>query len=133
MLACAACAETPARLTSAIVGGSDDDADPGVVALLDHGAVACSGTLVSARAVVTAAHCLLEPPQTVFFGADPALGGGAVPVADVRPHPDYDEVSGANDIGMLALAGDGPAVPSAVFAGPLDDSFIGMPLRLVGF
>src|SRR5437764_14227579 len=40
----------------AVVGGSADDAHP-YVGLLDNGAEGCSGTLISARVVVTAAHC----------------------------------------------------------------------------
>jgi V8-like Glu-specific endopeptidase len=41
---------------AAIVGGSADQAHP-YVGLLDNGGDGCSGTLISARVVVTAAHC----------------------------------------------------------------------------
>ena len=45
-----------AAQASAIVGGAPDSAHP-YVGLLDNGAEGCSGTLISARVVVTAAHC----------------------------------------------------------------------------
>jgi Trypsin len=84
----------------AIVGGSPDSAHP-YVGLLDNGSTGCSGTLISSRVVVTAAHCfagaasrwgtdngqpkirvtfdpqgIFNPNRTSYFGAyyfDPAF------------------------------------------------------------
>ena len=83
----------------AVVGGSADTSHP-YVGLLDNGSEACSGTLISSRVVVTAAHCfggvsawgteqgqprirvtfdqqgIFNPSRTSYFGAfyaDPAF------------------------------------------------------------
>ena len=51
----------------AIVGGSPDSSHP-YVGLLDNGSEGCSGTLISSRVVVTAAHCFSSGSST--WGTD---------------------------------------------------------------
>ena len=55
-LLAALCALVLALPAGAVVGGSADTSHA-YVGLLDNGSEGCSGTLISARAVVTAAHC----------------------------------------------------------------------------
>lgn len=52
----ALCALALAAPAGAVVGGAPDGAHP-YVGLLDNGSEGCSGTLVSPRVIVTAAHC----------------------------------------------------------------------------
>jgi Trypsin len=52
----ALCALAFAVPAGAVVGGSPDTSHP-YVGLLDNGSEGCSGTLISSRVVVTAAHC----------------------------------------------------------------------------
>src|SRR5713101_5621899 len=71
---CAACEPETAldHQTLEVTHGTEDDGDPGVVALRRGGAVVCTGTLISARVVVTAGHCVVpRKPDSVVFGAAP--------------------------------------------------------------
>jgi secreted trypsin-like serine protease len=123
------------QTAQAITNASDDDADPGVVALLLAGQVICTGVLVASRVVVTAAHCVDQgAPDTVYFGADPSTKKGTfIKVADTKAHPDFDDATLASDIGVVALAVPAPTSPLAISRKPFDSSFVGQKVRLVGF
>lgn len=127
-------AETVGSTRSAITSGEDDTGDDAVVALLTSGNVHCTGFLVTKNVVVTAAHCLGPlPPDEVFFGTRPGKKGTTIKVTATLAHPDYDEDSLENDIGLIALESDGPAEPLVVRAAPFDQTFKGKSLRIVGF
>lgn len=127
-------AEKVGTARSAITSGEDDTGDTAVVALLTKGDVHCTGFLVTKNVVVTAAHCLSPIlPDEVFFGTRPGKKGTTIKVKATLAHPDYDEDSLENDIGLVALESDGPAEPLVVRAAPFDQSFKGKPLRIVGF
>ena len=70
----------------------------------------CSGALVAADLVLTAAHCLAifgeEGQYEVFFGAalPPAGDGRFVRVARAWSHPGYDADTHAFDVALLRLA-----------------------------
>lgn len=119
---------------AAITSGEDDDGDSAVVALLVRGTVHCTGFLVTSNVVVTAAHCITpEPPDEVFFGTRPGKKGTTIAVKNALAHPDYDEDSLENDIGVIALSATAPAKPLLVHVAPFDDSYKGKELRIVGF
>jgi secreted trypsin-like serine protease len=76
MLACAALLPASA---GAVLGGQPDTAHP-YVALLGDGKTVCSGTLLSATVMLTAAHCFAGDGQgasvQAFFGQTPTPNSG---------------------------------------------------------
>lgn len=129
------------RARAAIFGGSVDQGDPAVVALTDdQGYYFCSGTLVDATHVVTAAHCLNEgaPPSYVFTCTDSnqdpySQAECYLEVSGSAYHPSYDGNSSAHDIGVVTLSEPAAIAPIPVAANPLPESAIGTPARIVGF
>ena len=71
----------------------------------------CGGALVTARHVVTAAHCIREDLATVLLGElnmeqDKAEDGAepvSVRVANVTKHPSYNSRNYNNDIAVITL------------------------------
>ncbi|MCP4447702.1 MAG: trypsin-like serine protease [Myxococcales bacterium] len=127
--------------TQAIVNGDLSMNDDQVVALVYNNKQFCTGTVVSKRTVVTAAHCL--PPHVnvplfgieVFFGSDVASGNGTkLRVVDGLTNPSWNVDVVAGDVGILAISDDAPVEPMPMAY--LDVSVTGMvgaDARAVGF
>lgn len=117
-----------------IIGGAPTRGDRAVVGLASAlGTVSCTGTLVSPRVILTAAHCVAAPPTLVFVGDDPDREGVFLPVAAVERHPDYDPATHHADLGLVVLARPAPIAPIALPSRPLTGADVGRPARFVGF
>ncbi|MBL8623112.1 MAG: trypsin-like serine protease [Myxococcales bacterium] len=131
LLACVLGCDAPSGDTAvaAIIGGTPTTGDPAVVGLVIGGEVACTGTLIDPRVVVTAAHCTILAPTAVVVGADRATGQ-EVAVATALTHPDFGYAGLVNDLGLLILADDLTLPPVARGATP---PAVDAMVRLVGF
>ncbi len=119
----------------AVIGAELSTNDPAVVALVANGGrVFCTGTLVSPRVVVTAAHCIDDGGSSfaVLFGNDAAAGGVQVDVQRVKAHPLWTgNLNGGNDIGLLLIAAAQPTITPIVLNRTVPT--IGGDYRVVGF
>jgi hypothetical protein len=118
-----------------IVGGSATSSLPAVGALIRFGSTHCTGTLISARRVVTAAHCLQGVSASSLrfaIGPNAAQPEFSLAVASVTAHPQYNSSQLTNDIGYVDLAENAPVAPMRVLTS-MDSSFVGQEFVFVGY
>jgi len=105
----------------AVVGGTT--VPPGehtyMAALLEDGNQICGGSVIAARWVLTAAHCvegtdLEETELAVSVGNVDYEQGTRIAVDELYVHPDYDPGPASNDVALLHLVSDTGMPPIAI-------------------
>jgi secreted trypsin-like serine protease len=134
----AACATPPAGTAAqAVTAGSDDPADPAVVAIVDPaGQTLCTASAIGPHTGITAAHCFGGPPARtlqIVFGSMVGSGGVTAHVADARPDPAFDPSTFAHDVAVFTFREMAPVAPLALDARTIDATLVGTTFAAVGF
>ncbi len=153
LLACGGAApgtdEPTAQNQDAIIGGVNDTGDPAIVAVYaiapgaTEGAL-CTGSVISPTVVLTAAHCV--DPAVVGSGVDfyvltaadltdPSNPSPKLTVKETHFDPAFDisNVLNGHDVGIVILDTPTTITPIPWNSAPLPESFVGNPVRLVGY
>ena len=122
-------------------GSADTNPDhDGVVLILASNMYLCTGTLITDRVILTAAHCLpSNAPENyqVFFGPSMDNPSAMREVSAILEHPDYDSNTFENDLGLVRMSNPAPAgvqpLPYLTADMALSAADVGIPLELVGY
>lgn len=152
--------ETDARRWSTVALTTDlaSPRNPDQGPILDQGHSFCSGTIISDRVIMTAAHCLQkfddatrqkipgyifpkEENFLVYFGTQVKKEGKWIRASKVIPHPDWEPSEtlsplpsrAPNDIGLVVLSEKIPEGYKAVGIASKDLSLNGKKVILAGF
>ena len=108
-----------------------------MVALVDDaGTTGCTGTVIAAHTILTAAHCLEGTDPTglrVFFGDSVAAGGTLAEITGGAADPGFDPGTFAHDVALLTIREAAPAAPVPLDPRTPDGTWVGATFRVVGF
>jgi len=122
-----------------LIGGEPDEGHP-AVGLVAMEYAACSGTLITPRIVLTAAHCAKpeSPPLHFVLGSKKGEPEAVLEVETSVQHPSYDpmvpgpEGGMPHDIAIVVLKEPAPVEPLPFRTAPFD-CLEGTPVRYVGY
>jgi hypothetical protein len=123
-LGCGPAGEEVGELRIPITDGQTYSGHP-AVGYLKVGSSLCTATLVGARTVLTAAHCIISGATHTVF-----LAGVGYPAQSLYPHPAWNEQTLANDIAVVRLQSAPTVTPAAVARKAVN---VGLKLTLVGY
>ncbi|WP_394842222.1 trypsin-like serine protease [Pendulispora brunnea] len=123
--------EETAENEGAIIGGSIDQGDPGVVLVRFGRGSFCTGEVVSPHVVTTAAHCVKGKSgwtvDTTYDGT-----GTRHSVKEAHYHPSYAGI-GKYDVGVLILNDALSVRPIPLNRRALQSSDVGKNVRIIGY
>ncbi|KAI0566061.1 Trypsin [Gracilaria domingensis] len=101
------------RAAPRVVGGSipTDDTRAHMVAFISGNMFLCSGSLISSRWAITAAHCLIDTTMIASVGGSTVISGTPIRIRRVFNHPGFrDELRDSpSDIAVVELVDEAPS------------------------
>lgn len=124
-------------LDTFIVGGSAFSQFPAIGAIMNQGSTHCTGTAITKRTVLTAAHCVYgfdAGAMKFVTGTDSESPQSTYEITGAKHHEGYDGANfGVNDIALLYLKNDFTQASMAYANTDIGPTLVGEGLDFVGY